>query len=157
MDNLDRTGWGAPLTHREWSASPTQAVIEAVGGCLFLLLTLAAALDLVEWSGLDAGGTILLGGVALVFLAVAAADGLLRPRLAAHDAGVTVRTLTGRHTVPWSEVTVRAIERRRFGRATHTLEIDDGERLIVLGRRELGADPRAVAGEIAELRTAPPA
>ena len=100
---------------------------------------------------LDDAGRVLVGAAALLLLALACRDLLLRPRLAAAGDGVEVRTLTGRRVLPWGRLRVRVRATRRWGTTVRTLELDtaagpdeDGE-LVVLGRWDLGADPRDVA------------
>jgi hypothetical protein len=96
----------------------------------------------------DPVGRLLVGGAALLLLALAAHDGLLRPRLSTGDAGVTVRALSGPTTIPWGRLHVRVRDQRRWGLRARTLELEDRADdavLVVLGRRELGADPEAVA------------
>ncbi|WP_324275159.1 PH domain-containing protein [Blastococcus brunescens] len=99
----------------------------------------------------DAPGRILAVAGAVLLLAMTARDLLTRPRLAAGPDGVVVRRLTGRTVLPWPGLRVRVRETRRFGLRGRTLELDtatgpegDGT-LVVLARRDLGADPEAVA------------
>lgn len=125
----------------QWSprAGETAALVAiALGLALALLI-------------LDAPGRVLVGGGALLLLALAARDVLARPRLAAGPDGVDVRTWTrGRH-LPWAGLRVRVRETRRLGVRSRTLELDtasgpwDDGVLVVLGRRDLGADPEEVA------------
>jgi hypothetical protein len=126
----------------EWSPRlPETAALAVVG----LGLVLAVVL-------LDAPGRILVGAAALLLLGVAAHDGLLRPRLAARPAGVVVRTLGGRRELPWAQLRVSVRTSRRWGLRSRLLELDtaagpdDEGVLVLLGRRDLGADP----GEVAE-------
>ena len=96
----------------------------------------------------DPVGRLLVGAAAAVLVAVAARDLLLRPRLAADADGVTVRSLSGRTTIPWPALRVRIRVTRRLGVLNRTLELEDAGDdtvLLVLGRRDLGADPDAVA------------
>jgi hypothetical protein len=96
----------------------------------------------------DAVGRVLVGGAAVLLLALAAHDGLLRPRLRGGDDGVAVRTLSGTTTIDWPRLQVRVRTQRRWGLRSRTLELEDRADdavLIVLGRRELGADPATVA------------
>ncbi|HEU5473145.1 MAG TPA: PH domain-containing protein [Actinophytocola sp.] len=101
----------------------------------------------------DAPGRVLLvvlaGGLGLAGLFGTVA----RPRLVADHHGVTVRGLTGRRHWPWSEVNVRLVRTRRFGREVSTVEVDAEEDLVVLGRLDLGADPEDVVEAIRALRT----
>lgn len=102
--------------------------------------------------GLDAAGRLLLGVAGLFLLGLALSDAVVRPRLAADSDGLTVRTLSRRLGAPWAAVGVRLRAGRRLGTAVHTLEIDVGDELFVLGRRELGADPVDVAEHLTHLR-----
>ncbi|CCG01036.1 PH domain-containing protein [Blastococcus saxobsidens] len=101
---------------------------------------------------LDAAGRVLVGGAAVLLLALAVREALLRPRLAAGPDGVEVRTLTGRRLLPWGLLRVQVRTARRWGTTVRTLELDawppagdDDGLLVVLGRWDLGADPRDVA------------
>ncbi|MGH3756614.1 PH domain-containing protein [Actinophytocola sp.] len=122
-----------------------------------LAWVLAAAAAAWAWFSDDPPGRLLLGTVALV-LAVAGLFGVLvRPRLAADSTGVTVRGLTSTRRWSWAEVNVRLVRTRRLGRDVATVELD-AERaevpaLVVLGRLDLGADPRDVVDALLELRT----
>ena len=106
---------------------------------------------------LDAAGRVLVGAGALLVLALAVRDVLTRPRLAAGPDGVDVRNVTGGHHLPWALLRVRVRETRRLGMRSRTLELDtatspeDDGVLVVLGRRDLGADPDAVARALREL------
>ncbi|MBA2554199.1 MAG: PH domain-containing protein [Geodermatophilaceae bacterium] len=102
--------------------------------------------------GLDAAGRLLVGVAGLFLLGLALSDVVVRPRLAADADGLTVRTLSRRMGGPWAAVTVRLRAGRRLGTAVHTLEIDIGDDLVVLGRRELGAGPADVAERLTQLR-----
>lgn len=118
------------------------------------VLAVAAAVwfVLLRVVGSDAPGQ-LLAAVAAVGLTLAALSGTrARPRLSAGQDGLTVRRLTWSLHVPWSRVDrVRVLRTRRLGRETSLLELElrtatgDGERLVVLGRLELGEDPEDVA------------
>ncbi|MEO8888670.1 MAG: PH domain-containing protein [Jatrophihabitantaceae bacterium] len=94
----------------------------------------------------DSVGRLLFAAAALWLAAYAIIDVLCRPRLAADADGVSIRSPSGRTTLPWSDIElVRADVRLRRGLRSTALEIDAGERLIVLSRRALGADPEQVA------------
>ena len=100
---------------------------------------------------LDPAGRVLVGAAAVLLLALAAREALLRPRLAADAHGVAVRTLTGRRLLPWGTLRVRVRVAHRWGTTVRTLELetsavdDDDGALVILGRWDLGADPRDVA------------
>ncbi|WP_433505091.1 PH domain-containing protein [Pseudonocardia halophobica] len=93
----------------------------------------------------------LIAGVAALGLGYAALVGTVaRPRLALHRHGLEVRSLTRTRSVDWPAVQrVRVLRTRRFGREASLLELDllagGEERLVVLGRLDLGADPEDVA------------
>jgi hypothetical protein len=97
------------------------------------------------------------GAAALLLLALAARDGLLRPRLSALAGGVVVRTLGGRRELPWAALQVRVRSTRRWGLRSRLLELDtaagadDAGELVLLGRRDLGADPAEVAAALRAL------
>lgn len=100
---------------------------------------------------LDAPGRLLVGTGALLLLALGTRDLVARPRLAAGPDGVEVRSWTGRRQLPWHGLRVAVRENRRLGMRSRTLELDtsagphDDGVLVVLGRRDLGADPAEVA------------
>ncbi|MGY1803208.1 PH domain-containing protein [Blastococcus sp. SYSU D00922] len=125
----------------QWSPRPGETVALAVLG---VGLALAVVV-------LDAAGRVLVGAGALLVLALAVRDVLTRPRLAAGPDGVDVRNVTGGHHLPWARLRIRVRETRRLGMRSRTLELDtatgpdDEGVLVVLGRRDLGADPEAVA------------
>jgi hypothetical protein len=105
----------------------------------------------------DPPGRVLLGVVALLLALAGLYATVARPRLAADQAGVAVRGLTGTRRWSWAEVNVRLVRTRRLGRDTATLEIDaenaDPPALVVLGRMDLGVDPEDVVDELLALRT----
>lgn len=109
-------------------------------------------------SGAEAAGA-LVAGVAALGLALAAASGTrARPRLEAGPEGLTVRRLTWTRHVPWSRVDdLRLLRTRRLDRESVLLElelrdVEDHERLVILGRAELGADPVDVFDDLSALR-----
>lgn len=104
----------------------------------------------------DAQGRVLAVAVALVFAGLAVVDRRTSPRLEVTATGLLVREVAGTRRLPWDAVErVTVDERSRFGRIVHTLEIDAGEQLVVLGARSLGADPVTAARRI--VATAPAA
>jgi hypothetical protein len=132
----------------QWSPRAGEtAALGAVG----LGLALAAV-------AVDAAGRLLVGAAALVLLGLAVRDALLRPRLAADDRGVVVRRLGGAARLPWPQLRVAVRTTRRFGLTSSALELDtaggpdDAGVLVLLGRRDLGADPEAVADELRRLQ-----
>jgi hypothetical protein len=99
----------------------------------------------------DPVGRVLVGAAAVVLLGVVARDLVLRPRLRTDDAGVTVRTVGGSRTIPWAALRARVRATRRLGTRSRTLELEDARDdavLLVLGRRDLGTDPDAVAAAL---------
>lgn len=131
----------------EWSPrGPETAALAVIGVGLALAVVLV-----------DTAGRVLVGAGAALVLALAARDVVARPRLAAGPDGVTVRTVTGRQHLPWPGLRVRVRETRRLGVRGRTLELDtaagpeDDGVLVVLGRRDLGADPEEVARALRSL------
>jgi hypothetical protein len=129
----------------QWTARPAETAALAVLGVVLALVTVL----------LDAGGRVLL------LLALAARDRLLRPRLSAGPDGVVLRRLTGTVRLPWPRLRVRVRETRRWGVRSRLLELDtavapddDGD-LVLLGRRDLGADPGDVARALRDLDPTP--
>ncbi|GAA4731173.1 hypothetical protein GCM10023328_07780 [Modestobacter marinus] len=122
----------------DWSPRIGEAVAMAAAGVALALATLLV----------DPVGRVLVGGGAALLLGLAARDLLLRPRLRADASGVTVRALRGGTTIAWPVLRARVRTSRRWGLRARTLELEDGTDdavLVVLGRRELGQDPDAVA------------
>jgi hypothetical protein len=131
----------------QWSPRPGETVaLGAVG----LGLALAVVF-------LDAPGRVLVGAGAVLLLVLVARDVVVRPRLSAGPDGVDVRSWTGGQHLPWPGLRVRVRATRRLGLRGRTLELDtaagpeDDGVLVVLGRRDLGADPEQVARELRAL------
>jgi hypothetical protein len=109
---------------------------------------------------LDAAGRLLVGAAALLVLGLVARDLLLRPRLAADEDGVVVRSAGGRARLPWEQLRVGVRTTRRLGVRTRLLELDTADGpddpgvLVLLARRDLGADPDEVAGALRTLGAA---
>lgn len=140
-----RDGWEALVV--QWSPRIGEtAALGAVG--LGLALAVVAV---------DTAGRLLVGAAALFLLLLTARDLLLRPRLAAGPDGVVVRGLGGRSELPWPGLRVQVRTTRRFGVSNRVLELDtasgpdDDGVLVLLGRRDLGADPEEVARALREL------
>ena len=97
----------------------------------------------------DAPGR-LLGGIAAVGLLVfAAGSWRARPRLALTGEGLVYRGWLRIRTLARTDIaSIRITEFRRIGRKVRLLEIDDGDRLIVLTRWDLGTDPLTVLDEL---------
>jgi hypothetical protein len=124
-----------------WSPRPGETVA---------LVAVALGLGLAMFV-LDPPGRLLVGAGALLLLVLGARDVLARPRLSAGPDGVEVRGWTGRRHLPWPGLRVGVRENRRLGMRNRTLELDtaagphDAGVLVILGRRDLGADPVEVA------------
>ena len=135
----------------QWSPRPGET---AALGAIGLGLTLAVL-------AVDVEGRLLIGAAAVLVLALAVRDLLLRPRLAAGPDGVVVRTLGGREQLPWPDLRVHVRTTRRFGVRNRVLELDtadgpdDAGVLVLLGRRDLGTDPDEVARELRRLAAGP--
>lgn len=131
-----------------WTTRTTETLLSAALGAVFVLGVVLVG---------DGPGRVLLAAAAALLLGQAIRDLLLRPRLAAGPDGVRVRRLTGGLHLPWGRLQVGVRETRRRGMRTVTLELDtaadpnDEGVLVVLGRRDLGADPRVVARRLREL------
>ncbi len=135
----------------QWSARTAETAVLGTGGLLLVLAALT--LD-------DAAGRVLVGAAGALLLVLALRDLVLRPRLSAGPAGVVVRTLTGPTRLPWPALRVRLRSTRRLGVRSRLLELDtatgpdDDGTLVLLGRRDLGTDPAAVARALEALRPA---
>jgi hypothetical protein len=114
--------------------------LSAATGALAVVATVAAAVTT------DHPGALLFVLAALVLAGYAGTDLVCRPRLVADAAGLRVRTPGAFVTLAWPQVdAVRADVRMRHGLRSVALEIEAGERLIVLSRRALGTDPERAA------------
>lgn len=139
---------------REWSPAPALVAVTWTGA-------LAAGLWCAAlWTaGSDPAGRLIAGVAAVGLAAIALFGTRARPRLRADADGLTIGGLRRPRHHPWPLVRdVRVARMRRLGRESSLLEIDTatadgGERLYVLGRLDLSADPEDVA---AELRSARP-
>ncbi len=126
-----------------WSTPPGAVAALAVGG---------VALAVAAVTAVDAAGRVLVGFAALLVLFFATSAWRQRPRLEVlpGSSGIAVTRLTGRREYPAAALhRVRLVEYPRMGRRVPMLEIDtidsDGsENLMIFGRWDLGADPRAV-------------
>jgi hypothetical protein len=125
----------------QWSPRAAETVAIAAVGVGLGLATLLV----------DPVGRVLVGAAAVLVLLLAVRDAVLRPRLSAGPGGVDVRTLGGAVHLPWTGLRVRVRATQRLGVRSRTLELDtaagldDDGVLVVLGRRDLGADPEEVA------------
>lgn len=133
------------VTPRNWSP---QASLVGVGWALAVVAAVWTALTE------DNGGRLLVGIATIVLILLALHGTVARPRLRADEEGLTVRGLFGRRSWPWPQVRFRVDHNRRLGRTSSMLEITvlPEDRLIVLGRLDLGADPEDVVDELTALR-----
>ena len=105
-------------------------------------------------SGADRTGQLMAGLAAVGMLAWAVFGTRARPRLQADAGGVTIGGFLRARHHPWPLVAdVRVTRLRRWGRESRLLEIETRtangeERLLVLGRLDLDADPRDVMEEL---------
>lgn len=121
----------------EWGPKPAGIVAVALIG---VALGLASALFVT-----DAPGRLLASLAALGLLIFAAVSWRCRPKLRIVDEGLQMQGLTRDTVLPRAAVdSVKVTEFRRLGRRTRLLEIESGDRLIVLNRWDLGTDPRDV-------------
>ncbi|MGJ7909162.1 PH domain-containing protein [Actinopolyspora sp. H202] len=123
-----------------------------------LCWVVAAGLLPVVWLAGNIIDRVFLGAALVVAVVVAGCLTYLRPRLRADPAGITVRTLGGRHRWPWERISHRVTTSSRFGRTVPMLEIEVPEAdltggLLLLGRFDLGAEPTEVAEELETLRS----
>ncbi|WP_330271766.1 PH domain-containing protein [Lentzea sp. NBC_00516] len=128
---------------RTWS---TPAPLVAVAWVVAIALAVAAlTVD-------DNAGRLLIGLATLLVTYLAAFATIARPRLTADVDGLAVRGFASTTRLPWHEVKVKLQTTRRLGREQQTLELDADDRLVVLTRVDLGADPEEVAGVLHALR-----
>lgn len=143
-DRSGRRCWSTPL------GAVVAVWVLAVGAAGWLAVLVV--------TGADPAGRLISGVCALGLALVAASGTRARPRLEAGPDGLTVRRLIRTRHTPWARVDdIRVLRTRRLGRESALLELDlrdtdDGERLIILGRAELGEDPVDVAETLAGLR-----
>ncbi|ANZ42739.1 hypothetical protein BBK82_14440 [Lentzea guizhouensis] len=97
-------------------------------------------------------GRLLIGLATLLVSYLAAFASLARPRLSADADGLAVRGFASTTHLPWHEVKVKLQHTRRLGREQQTLELDADDRLVVLTKLDLGADPEEVASVLHALR-----
>lgn len=100
---------------------------------------------------IDPVGRLLIGGAALLMASIAIRDRVLAPRVRATEDGVVVRSLGGSTRIAWHRLRVRVRTGRRLGIASTTLELEDRHEdsvLLVLTRRDLGADPEQVGAAL---------
>jgi hypothetical protein len=138
---------------RTWGPAPGLVALGWLG-----TIAATAWCVLLTASGADPAGRLLAGVAALALLVAAVYGTRARPRLRVDADGVTVGGLLRARHHPWPLVQgVRVLRTRRFGRESSLLEIDTvtadgGERLLLFGRLDLGADPEDVVPELLDLR-----
>jgi len=126
----------------QW-ATPRPVGFALLGGGVVLLAAAAV-------SGSDPPGLVIMGIAGLLLATMGVGSLLVRPRLAAWPDRLEIRGVTGRRSYTRAQITrIRIVSYPRFGRRVPNLEIDiddDGsERLVILGRWELGEAPADVA------------
>lgn len=106
----------------------------------------------------DPAGRVLAVPAIALLGSLAVVGTVVRPRLTADADGVTVGRLRGARRWGWPVVRrLEAVPTRRLGRTVWLLELEadepDGtERLVVLSRLDLGADPVDIAAALSSLR-----
>ena len=128
-----------------WAPRPAETAVTLAAGLVMAGLGFTV----------DPTGRWLVWAAAALLFGIAAVDLLLRPRLRADGAGLTVRSMSGGRSASWSQIEMSLRSDQRFGRSVPSLELDIEDDLIIFGRRELGADPTQVLQQLTELRTAP--
>ncbi|GAB2827734.1 PH domain-containing protein [Lentzea nigeriaca] len=119
-----------------------------VAGAWVLAALLAVATILAD----DNAGRLLIGLATLLVSYLAAFGTIARPRLSADANGLAVRGFASTTHLQWHEVKVKLQTTRRLGRQQQTLELDADDRLVVLTKLDLGAEPEEVAGVLHALR-----
>ncbi|GAB2910301.1 hypothetical protein GCM10027047_05640 [Rhodococcus aerolatus] len=126
------------------SPRPGELAVSAAGGVLLAVVALVAVAE--------PAGRVLVGLAAVGLLGLAAVGALRRPRLHADAEGLVVRGPLRTVALAWVDVgDVLLRQHRRLGREVGMLEVSgagDSEVLLVLGRRDLGVDPREVHPEL---------
>ena len=128
-----------------WAPRLAETALAALGGMVLAVVGFTV----------DPTGRWLVWAAAALLCGVAAVDLLVRPRLQADNSGLTVRALTGQTVAAWPLVEMKLRQQQRFGRSVATIELDIEDKLIVLGRRELGTEPEDVLHQLLELRDHP--
>jgi len=128
-----------------WAPRLAETALAALGGMVLAVVGFTV----------DPTGRWLVWAAAALLFGVAAVDLLVRPRLQADNSGLTVRALTGQTVAAWPLVEMKLRQQQRFGRSVATIELDIEDKLIVLGRRELGTEPEDVLHQLLELRDHP--
>ncbi|MGZ8177695.1 PH domain-containing protein [Williamsia sp. SKLECPSW1] len=126
-----------------WS-TPRPAGVALIVGGLVLAAGAVASLS-------DPAGTVIMGVAAILLIATGTGALVLRPRLVVAPSLIRLRTLRGATEYTPSEITrIRAVSTARLGRKVRTLEFDlSDDRLVVLGRWDLGGHPDDVVDALA--------
>ncbi len=121
-----------------WSTPRIAGVALVVGGVVLGVAAIA--------SSADPGGAVIMGVAALLLLVTGAVALVVRPRLVVAPSRMRIRTLRGDSEYTPSEIErIRVVSTARLGRKVPTLEFDlPGDRLVVLGRWDLGTHPEDV-------------
>ncbi|MGH4027007.1 MAG: PH domain-containing protein [Pseudonocardiaceae bacterium] len=130
---------------------------------LAVVLAWLALLAAVSWAitTSDPGGRVLAVAAVVLLGSLALISTVARPRLAADRDGIQVGRLRGALRWAWRDVhRIEVFRTRRLGRDSSVLELEavdpDGtERMFVLTRLDLGADPHLVAQALREISAAP--
>jgi len=138
----------ASITVHAWGPKIALLVLAAAGGVALAALAVLSG---------DPAGRLLLGLAAAGLLLSAAVGTLGRPRLTADSHGITVRGVTGRRRVAWSQLTQWEVAaHHRLGRKVPVLELTvlqhDHEALLLFSTLDLGADPVDVLDVLRQLR-----
>ncbi|MEU7480217.1 PH domain-containing protein [Lentzea sp. NPDC042327] len=128
---------------RSWS---TPAPLVAAAWVSAALLAFATVITT------ENAGRLLVGLATLLVSYLAAFASLARPRLSADANGIAVRGFASTTHLAWHEVKVKLQHTRRLGREQQALELDADDRLVVLTKLDLGADPVEVASVLHALR-----
>jgi hypothetical protein len=136
---VDNSAYGVTTT---WSTPRLAGVALVVGGVV--LGTAAVA------SIRDPAGAVIMGIAAVLLLGTGTSALVLRPRLVVSPSRMRLRTVRGTAEYTPSEVDrIRVVSTARLGRTVPTLEVDlPGDRLVVLGRWDLGGHPDDVVAAL---------
>ncbi|MGY0230249.1 PH domain-containing protein [Longispora urticae] len=134
------------LTTREWRVRPALFAGKAALAALFLLVALVNTSDPTRL-----GVSVL---AALLVAAWAARDAILKVRVAADAAGVTVVSGISRKQLPWGEIErIKLDVRSRLGLRSELMEIDTGEQIYLFSQNELSAPVAEVVEDLRRIRT----
>lgn len=130
---------------------------------LAVVLAWVGSLAAVSWAitTSDPGGRVLAVAAVVLLGSLAAISTVARPRLAADQDGIQVGRVRGTLRWPWRDVhRIEVLRTRRLGLDSSVLELEavdpDGtERMFVLTRLDLGADPYLVALALREISAGP--